>query len=294
MWDDKYKNCNLCARKCSIDRTVSCGVCRMGKDMYISHYWLHMWEEPPISGTRGSGTIFFDGCSLRCAFCQNAIISRGRNGKLATPDELSNIMLELEEKGAHNINFVTPTHYVPSIIHSVCIARSLGLKIPTVYNTSSYDTIYTIRSLDGTIDIYLPDFKYFTSKTAKKYSMAQDYPEVAKATIAEMIKQVGSPVFDVDGIMQRGVIVRILLLPGHVAEAKLILKYLYYTYGDDIYISLMCQYTPMPGMDSPLNRKVTKEEYRQLINYAEKMGVKNAFIQEGDSASDSFIPPFIK
>ncbi len=293
MPKEEYKECMLCMRGCGVDRTATEGGCHMTADMYISHFWLHMWEEPPISGSRGSGAIFFDGCSLGCSFCQNSAISRGRNGKHVSVDELSNIMLSLQRDGAHNINLVTPTHFAPSVTDAVALAKEHGLKLPIVYNTSSCDSPKTIKSLSGTVDIYLPDFKYFRSETAKKYSNAENYPDAAMTSIAEMVKQVGEPVFDGDGIMLRGVIARILLLPAHVAEAKLILKYLYSTYGDKIYISLMSQYTPMPGMEPPLDRKVTREEYRQLIDYAERLGVRNAFIQEGASATDSFIPPFI-
>ncbi len=292
MQKNKYKNCMLCARACGADRTKTVGICRMPEEIYVSHYWLHKWEEPPVSGTKGSGAIFFDGCSLKCAFCQNRQISQGRTGKMVTVDELSDVMLSLQRDGAHNINLVTPTHYVPSLCEAVFLAKKRGLSIPIVYNTSSYETVETVKLLSGTVDIYLPDFKYFMSKTASVYSNAADYPEVAKAAILEMVKQVGEPQFDIDGIMLKGVIVRILLLPGHVAEAKLILKYLYDTYGDKIYISLMSQYTPMPGMNVPLNRKVTKEEYRQLTEYAQRLGVTRAFVQEGESASESFIPPF--
>ncbi len=266
----------------------------MTSDMYISHYRLHMWEEPPISGTRGSGTIFFDGCSLKCKFCQNSEISRGRNGKKVTTTELSDIMLKLQDDGAHNINLVTPTHFVPSIREAVISAKSNGLSIPIVYNTSSYDTSDTISSLDGIVDIYLPDFKYYTSKTAIRFSAAADYPGVAADSINTMFRQTGEPLFTPEGIMMRGVIVRILLLPEHIAEAKLILKHLNDTYGDRIYISLMSQYTPMPGAKPPLDRRVTKSEYRQLVDYAEKIGVINAFVQDGASADESFIPPFNK
>jgi putative pyruvate formate lyase activating enzyme len=201
-------------------------------------------------------------------------------------------MTELQSKGAHNINLVTPTHFVPSIVEAIKEARNLGLSIPIVYNTGSYDSVLALKMLDGLVDIYLPDFKYFTSRTARALSNASDYPEVAKAAISEMYKQVGEPIFDEKGIMRRGVIVRILLLPGHVAEAKLCLKYLFDTYGDKIYISLMNQYTPMEGMKPPLDRRVTRGEYSQLTDYAEKLGLKNGFIQEFGTASESFIPPF--
>ena len=288
----EYKECTLCARKCNIDRTSSIGYCRESADMYIARAALHMWEEPPISGTNGSGTIFFSGCSLSCVFCQNREISRGRTGKSVSVNRLAEIMKELEEKAAHNINLVTPTHYIPSIAEAISLARSNGLSVPIVYNTGSYENVFSLKKLDGLVNIYLPDFKYFTSRTAAELSNAADYPEVAKAAIDEMFRQVGEPCFDEQGIMVRGIIVRILLLPGHVAEAKLSLKYLLDTYGDKIYISLMNQYTPMPNMKPPLNRRVTHEEYRQLTDYAEKLGLKNGFIQDFGTASESFIPPF--
>ena len=292
MLKNEYKSCKMCARECGVDRSDSAGFCRMGSDIYLSYYSLHKWEEPPISGERGSGTIFFAGCSLGCIFCQNKDISHGRNGIRVTEESLSSIMLELQNKGAHNINFVTPTHYSSSVKKAVLLSRERGLKLPIVYNTGSYDSLSALQNLDGTIDIYLPDFKFFMPGTAKKYSCAPDYPAVAKRGISEMFRQVGEPVFDENGIMKKGVIVRILLLPGHIAEAKLILKQLYDTYGDRIYISLMNQYTPMQGMKAPLDRKVTREEYRQLVDYAERLGVKNAFVQEVGTASESFIPPF--
>ena len=292
MPGNEYKNCKLCARECGIDRTSQDGFCRMGDEIYLSYYSLHMWEEPPISGDQGSGTVFFDGCSLGCVFCQNRDISRGRNGKCVSVAELSDIMLELQERGAHNINFVTPTHFSPSVREAIIIAREQGLSIPIVYNTGSYDSPEALRKLSGLVDIYLPDYKYCLSRTAKKYSQAENYPEAAKAAISEMYRQVGEAEFDESGLMKRGMIVRILLLPGHVAEAKLCLKYIFETYGDSVYISLMNQYTPMPGMAPPLNRKVTGEEYGQLVDYAERLGVKNAFVQERGTASESFIPPF--
>ena len=288
----EYTECRLCARSCGADRNAGrLGVCRVGADPVIARAALHMWEEPPISGTRGSGTVFFAGCSLGCIYCQNSTISRASYGKTVSIDRLSEIMLELEGQGAHNINFVTPTHYAPSIIAATKTARENGLTVPIVYNTSSYDTEETIRSLDGTVDIYLADYKYTLPRTAAAYSHAKDYPEVARIAIAEMVKQRGSAVIE-DGIMKSGVIVRVLLLPGHVAEAKLSVKYLYETYGDGIYISLMSQYTPMPGMPAPLDRTVTQAEYDELVDYAVKKGITNAFIQDGSSAKESFIPPF--
>ena len=287
-----YEKCNLCARKCGIDRTKTVGYCKETAELSIARAALHFWEEPPVSGINGSGTIFFSGCSLSCVFCQNREISRGRTGKSVTIERLSKIMLELQAKGAHNINLVTPTHYIPSIADAIRFARSSGLTIPIVYNTGSYDSPEALKMLDGLVDVYLPDMKYYTSKTAKECSNAADYPEAAQAAIAEMFRQVGEPTFDEEGIMKKGVIVRILLLPGHVAEAKLCLKYLLDSYGDSIYISLMNQYTPMPNMKPPLNRGVTHEEYAQLIDYADRLGLINGFTQDFGTAKESFIPPF--
>ena len=287
-----YENCKLCARMCGVDRRKTVGYCRMNDELTLCRAALHFWEEPPISGSRGSGTIFFSGCSLSCVFCQNQEISRGRVGKKVTIDRLSEIMLELEKQGAHNINLVTPTHFIPSIAEAIKGAKEKGLSIPVVYNTGSYDTPEALMQLFGLVDIYLPDLKYYTEKTSAEYSKAADYPTVARAAIAEMYRQVGEPSFDEKGIMQKGVIVRILLLPGRVAEAKLSLKYLMDTYGNSIYVSLMNQYTPMPDMKPPLNRRVTHEEYDDLVSYAEKIGLKNGFTQDFGTAKESFIPPF--
>lgn len=288
----EYEGCLLCARNCGVDRTRSVGYCKATAEINIARAALHFWEEPPVSGENGSGAIFFSGCSLSCVFCQNREISRGRNGKTVSIERLADIMLDLWSQGAHNINLVTATHYIPSVADAIRLARKRGLSIPVVYNTGSYENTESLRLLDGLVDVYLPDFKYYLPRTAAALSNAGDYPTVAKASIAEMYRQVGKPVFNERGIMQRGVILRILLLPGHVAEAKLCLKYLLDTYGDSIYISLMNQYTPMPNMKSPLNRRVTHEEYAQLTDYAERLGLKNGFTQEFGTACESFIPPF--
>ena len=287
-----YSSCELCARKCGVDRTNGkIGFCKSTDIPKITRAALHFWEEPIISGKRGSGTIFFSGCSLGCVYCQNSRISRAAVGREISADELAGEMLRLESEGAHNINFVTPTHFAPSIAKSVKIARKRGLSVPIVYNTGSYDTVKTIRNLDGIVNIYLPDLKYYRPESAEKLSFAKDYPTVARDAISEMVRQQPKPIIK-DGIMQSGVIVRILLLPSHVAEAKLSLKYLYDTYGDNIYISLMNQYTPMQGMKSPLDRTVTNSEYSELVSYAERIGVVNAFIQEGGTQKESFIPDF--
>ncbi len=287
-----YKSCKLCARRCGVNReNGEVGYCGMAAAPVCARSALHFWEEPIISGNGGSGTIFFSGCSLGCIFCQNAPISGGEAGLRVSEERISQMMLELWEQGAHNINFVTPTHFAPTVKEAVSLAKSKGLAIPTVYNTGAYDMPETVKMLEGSIDIYLPDFKYYMPKTAKEYSNAPDYPETAKNAISEMLKQVGSPLIE-EGVMKRGVIVRILLLPGHVAEAKLAVKYLLETYGDDIYISLMNQYTPMKNMPSPLDRRVSHNEYYELCEYALKKGLKNGFTQEFGTASESFIPMF--
>lgn len=289
---NKYRHCELCARSCGTDRTAGeRGYCRASDKIVIARAAPHAWEEPIISGTHGSGTIFFSGCSLGCIYCQNREISRGNAGIEISEERLAEIMLELENTGVHNVNLVTPTHYAPSIVHAVSLAREHGLNLPIVYNTGTYDAAETVRMLNGTVDIYLPDLKYYKDDTAKELSFADVYPEVARAAIHEMVRQQPTPVIE-DGLMKRGVVVRILLLPGHLAEAKLSLKYLYSTYGDSIYISLMNQYTPMPGMTGALARRVTHAEYDELVEYAERLGVTNAFIQEWGTASESFIPPF--
>ncbi len=256
---------------------------------------LHFWEEPCISGEAGSGAVFFSGCALHCVFCQNDKISRGQAGKEIEKERLVQIFLELQDKGANNINLVTPGQYVPHIIWAVEQARNQGLKLPIVYNTSSYEKVDTIKMLEGIVDIYLPDFKYMDSALAQKYSHAMDYPEAAKAAIAEMVRQQPEPVINEEtGLMEKGVIVRQLLLPGLLDDAKAIVRYLYETYGDSIYLSLMSQFTPLPNVEGfpELNRKVTEAEYDEYVDYAIDLGVNNGFIQEGDVAEESFIPDF--
>lgn len=254
-----------------------------------------MWEEPCISGTRGSGTVFFTGCVLKCVFCQNSVLAESKVGKPVTVSRLAEIFLELQNKGAHNINLVTPTHFVPSIRESIILSKKNGLTLPIVYNTGSYESVETIKSLEGLVDIYLPDLKYVSSELSKKYSKAPDYFETAKKAIDEMVRQAGTPEFDDDGIMKKGVIVRHLLLPGCITDSKNVIKYLYDTYRDDIFISIMNQYTPMEGIGDKypeLNRKVRKKEYDRLVDYAIDIGVTNGFIQEGGTAKESFIPEF--
>lgn len=291
-FENAYNACRLCARECGVNRSAGqIGYCKMTDTLMVSRAAPHMWEEPIISGERGSGTVFFSGCSLGCIYCQNSDISRGRSGVAISTERLADIFVELSVKGVHNINLVTPTHYVPHVISAVKEARERGLTLPIVYNTASYETEKTLEMLSDTVDVFLADLKYYRDKTAGEYSFAPDYPDVARIAIAKMVAMTGAPVIR-DGIMLRGTVVRILLLPGHVAEAKLIVKHLYEAYGDKIYISLMNQYTPRGDLPSPLNRRVTSSEYSELVDYAIRLGVTNCFIQDDGTAEESFIPPF--
>lgn len=289
------EKCILCPRNCLVNRKEKIGICGMKDKMVIARASLHMWEEPCISGNAGSGTIFFSGCNLKCIFCQNRDISTKLIGKSVTVDEFSKICLNLQKKGANNINLVTPTHFVPLIVEGIKIARKKGLTVPIVYNTSSYETKETIQMLDGIVDIYLPDLKYYDDSYAIKYSHAPNYFKVATEAISEMIKQVGKPVFDEKGMMKKGVIVRHLMMPGLIEDTKQILNYLYKTYQNDIYISIMNQYTPIRNFKQypELNQKVSDEDYDEVVEYALDLGIKNAFIQEGDTANESFIPDFL-
>lgn len=289
--------CILCPRGCGAARTDGkTGFCGETSTVRVARAALHFWEEPCISGERGSGTVFFTGCTLRCVFCQNHNISDGSVGKEISVERLAEIFLELQTQGANNINLVTPTQFVPQIIEALKLAREKGLQLPIVYNTGGYETVETLKLLEGYVDIYLPDFKYLDKRHAKKYSMAEDYPEVAKRAVAEMVRQTGAPVFDENGMIKKGVIVRHLLLPGCLNDAKNVVKYLFETYGDDIYMSLMSQYTPIGSLDKEkypeLNRKISKKSYDWLVDYAIELGVEQAFVQEGDVAEESFIPPF--
>ena len=291
-----YKNCTLCPRNCKKDRlSGEIGVCGADSDVRVARAALHMWEEPPISGTNGSGTVFFSGCSLSCVFCQNSDISHKRNGKKISRERLAEIFLELQEKGAHNINLVTPTHFIPDIVEALDNAKAAGLRLPIVYNTGGYENVETLGLLDGYIDIYLPDFKYERKDIALKYSHAADYPEKAKLALSEMVKQTGKPTFDKNGIMQKGVIVRHLVLPGYANDSMNVIKYLYSTYKDDIYISIMNQYTPREAIKEifpEISRKLTTYEYQKVVEYAKSIGVKNGFSQYGETAKESFIPNF--
>ena len=292
---NKYENCLLCPRKCGINRsTGQTGVCGVSSEIMVARAALHYWEEPCISGKRGSGAVFFSGCSLHCVFCQNREISDGKEGKVISKERLSDIFMELAGKGANNINLVTPGQYIPDIVWAVNDAKSRGMKLPIIYNTSGYENVTELKLLEGIVDVYLPDFKYMDSTLSAMYSRAKDYPSVAKQALSEMVRQQPDVVIDDStGLIQKGVIVRQLLLPGHVNDAKAVLKYLYDTYHDHVYISMMSQFTPIALEDYPeINRTVTKREYERLVNYALEIGITNAFIQEGDVAKDSFIPAF--
>lgn len=323
----------LCPRACGVNRTAGArGVCGQSANVRLARAALHFWEEPCISGTNGSGAVFFCGCTLQCVFCQNREIATGQAGIEIPKERLAEIFLELQEQHANNINLVTPGHYAPHIIAAVESARRQGLRIPIVYNTGSYETVDTIRSLEGIVDVYLPDFKYMDAALAEKYSHTKDYPNAAKAAIAEMVRQqpqarfvpelqVGSE--KADGvrqsaaglnveiqsgtdrgtepkvqtqiqIMTAGVIVRHLLLPGMLYDSKHILKYLYEQYGNRIYYSLMSQYTPLAHVkDYPeLTKRVSEEAYAHLVHYAEQLGITNGFTQEREVAEESFIPHF--
>lgn len=303
---DMLNECTLCIRNCRVNRNNNkIGFCNASNKVMIAKAFLHLWEEPPISLGNGSGTVFFSHCNFKCVFCQNYNISQDNGnaknncnspvtGKEVSIERLSEIFLELQKKGANNINLVTPTHYVPQIIKAIDIAKNNGLKLPILYNTNSYDSLETIKSLDGYIDVYLPDFKYFNDKYALKYSNAKNYSENAIKVIDEMLRQTGSPKFDSIGRIIKGVIVRHLMLPGLLFDSKKVIDILYNRYGDNIYISIMNQYVPMfnayeyPEINKPLNPK----HYNSLVNYAADLGVKNGFIQEEGSNTDKYTPNF--
>lgn len=289
-------DCTLCPRRCHANRAAGqTGFCGQTAQLRAARAALHFWEEPCISGDCGSGTVFLSGCSLQCIFCQNHEIALGESGKVISVERLSQIFLELQDKGAANINLVTAGHFIPQVCRALELSKTHGLSIPIVYNTGSYEEVASLRLLEGLIDIWLPDLKYFSGDLSARYSSAPDYFQVATAAIAEMFRQTPATVFDSKtGLMQRGIIVRHLMLPGQAADSKKILRYLHTTYGDAIYISIMNQYTPLAGVSEipELNRKVTPEEYRRVLDFADRIGIENGFMQEDGTAAESFIPPF--
>ncbi len=288
-------SCTLCPRSCKADRLHGeTGFCRAGQTIKAARAALHFWEEPCLSGARGSGTIFFSHCTLQCVFCQNREISARQTGAPVTISRFAQICLELQEQGAHNINLVTPTHFVPQITQGISLARKRGLVLPVVYNSGGYETPETVQELRGTVDVFLPDFKYWDNRLARKYSGAPDYREWAQKSLAQMVKQTGSPQFDQEGMLRRGVIVRHLMLPGMMEDSKAIIRYLHETYGEQIILSIMNQYTPMEFVRyyPEINRTVNQEEYDGLLDFAISIGVETAYVQEQGTQKESFIPPF--
>ena len=289
--------CKECPRNCNKERVegdkASYGYCQVSVLPKVARAALYFWEEPCISGEEGSGTVFFSGCNLRCVYCQNVEIAAGVRGKEISVKRLSEIFLELQDQGANNINLVTPSHYYAQIKEALLLVKE-KLYIPVIANTSSYDSVEVLREMDGLIDIYLADYKYCSSKLAEKYSHAADYPQVAADALKEMFRQVGEPEFDERGMMKKGMIVRHLLIPGCKEDSKAVLKFLYEAFGDSVFISIMNQYTPLSHVEGypELNRRITEEEYDELVDYAIELGIENGFIQEGETAEESFIPAF--
>ena len=303
--------CDLCPRRCGADRAAGeRGVCGADDALVVARAALHFWEEPPISGSRGSGTVFFAHCPLRCCYCQNAVIAAGQAGRAVDVGRLAEMLLELEAQGALNVNFVTPTHYAPQARAAVSQARGRGLALPVVWNTSGYETVAAVQANAGTVDAYLADFKYADPSLAARYSKAPDYPDVALAALDEMARQTGDPEFDeVDGDprLVRGTVVRHLMLPGALEDSKRVVRLVHERFGDDVLLSLMNQYTPVLAdaaaagderaaaalrCSPELALRVPDEDYERLLDYADGLGVEDYFWQEGGAAEESFIPPF--
>lgn len=306
--------CDLCPRRCGANRAAGeRGFCGAADALVVARAALHFWEEPPISGDAGSGTIFFAHCPLRCSYCQNAVIAQGEAGAAVSVKRVAEMCLDLETQGALNINFVTPTHYTPHIRAAVALARERGLKLPIVWNTSGYERVEIIRQLADTVDVYLADFKYAFSETARRYSHAADYPAVALAALDAMVEQTGALRYDEYNGQERlvrGVVARHLMLPGHLEESKEIVRALHERYGDSVRLSLMNQYTPVLAVAAQgegegamraaaelarcpeLALRVPDEDYERLLDYADELGVEDYFWQEGEAAEESFIPPF--
>ncbi len=283
--------CELCPRMCAVDRSVHKGRCGVGDEILISRAARHMWEEPPISGTNGSGTVFFAGCNLGCVYCQNYEISHGAKGKAVTEERLGEIFRQLVKQGVHNINLVNPTHYADKIC---TVLKKEKLSVPAVYNSSGYERVNTLKSLEGLIDIYLPDLKYISGERSEKYSGAKDYFDFSSKALLEMKRQCPENIFDEEGIMKKGMIVRHLILPQNTNQSVKILEWIKENLGTDTVISLMSQYTPHGKAEkyAELRRRITVREYEKVIFAAEEMGFKNIFTQDFASASEAFIPDF--
>jgi len=288
-------NCKLCPRECGANRLQGqLGFCKASNEIKIAKACLYPWEEPCISGSNGSGTIFFSNCNLRCVFCQNHKISSSGFGVEISILRLSEIFLEQQEKGAHNINLVTPTHYVPQIIEALKLSKAKGLNIPILYNSNGYDSIDTIKSLKNYIDVFLPDLKYFDNKYGEKYSNAPNYFSFASKAISEMVDQVGALKFNKDGLIEKGVLIRHLMLPGLLFDSKKVIDYIYKKFGNSVYFSLMNQYTPMHKANEykEINKPLNSKHYDSLINYCLELGLTNGFIQDSGTSSEAFVPDF--
>ena len=288
------QNCRLCPRECGVNRYERTGFCGAGEKVRIALVSLHLWEEPCLTGEKGAGTVFFSYCNLRCCFCQNHEISHGGKGEEVTDERLAEIFLEQQERGAATLDLVTPTHYVPQIIHALKLAKKSGFCLPVVYNSGAYESVETIEALKGYVDIYLPDLKYLSEESAGAYSAAPDYPEAAKAAIRAMFRQAGPLRFHEDGSLERGVIVRHMVLPGHRHESMAILDWLWQEFGDEVQISLMSQYTPMyrAGEFKHLNRRLTTFEYESVVEHARELGITRCYTQEQRAAGEEYVPEF--
>lgn len=290
----EYRNCKMCPRNCGVDRKYSLGACRATDKVKVALASIHSFEEPCISGENGSGTVFFSNCNLRCVYCQNFEISRDGFGKEISTKRLAEIFLEQQSRGVNNINLVTPTMYVDSIIEAIKIAKARGLNIPIVYNSSGYEKVETIKKLAGYIDIYLPDFKYATNRLALKYSGVNNYVQSAVSSIEEMIRQVGKPVFDENGIMKKGVIIRHMILPNNVLNSKMVLKKIAEKFKDKAFVSVMAQYFPSGDANKypEINRKITKEELKEIEDYLIDLNIENGYIQELGEHEEEYVPTF--
>ena len=292
---EQLASCQVCPYKCQVNRLQGqIGKCGCNDKIKIALYSLHYFEEPCISGKNGSGTVFFTNCNLNCIYCQNYKISQEGKGYEVSIEELANIFLKQQANGANNINLVTPTMYAYQIIEALKIAKAQGLKLPVIYNTNGYENVETIKALSGYVDIYLPDLKYYSNELAIKYSKAPNYFEIAIQAILEMIKQVGKPEFNEDGIIQKGVIIRHLVLPGHIQNSKHILKWLKENVENKAYVSIMAQYFPTykAKEDKFLNRKLTNKEYSEIENYLYTLDIENGYMQDLGKHEEEYVPNF--
>lgn len=292
-----YRNCRLCPKCCGVNREAGePGACGMGAELRVARASLHMWEEPSLSGEHGSGTVFFSGCPLSCVYCQNHAISSGKLGEKLSAQDLVDVFLKLQALGAENINLVTACHFLPQVREALIAAKAKGLILPVVYNSSGYERVESLRELEGLIDIYLPDFRYWDNQLALRYSQAPHYVETTQDALAEMFRQVGPFILDQRGMMQKGMIVRQLLLPGQTEAAMAISHDLHKRYGDAIMLSLMSQYTPLHKNAlrafPELQKKVDPAEYERWVNFCVDEEIIHAYVQEGEAASESFIPDF--